>query len=58
MAQTAPALPAASGQPAAPLGVIDALGMGWRLLTSDFWGLWLPAFVLTLVLMAGSTSGP
>jgi len=57
MAQTAPALPAASGQPAAPLGVIDALGMGWRLLMSDFWGLWLPAFVLTLVLMAASNFG-
>jgi len=57
MAQTAPALPSVPGRPAAPLGVIDALGMGWRLLMSDFWGLWLPAFVLTLVLMAASNFG-
>ena len=57
MAQTAPALPAAPGQPAAPLGVIDALGMGWRLTMSDFWNLWLAAFVLTLVMMAASNFG-
>jgi len=44
MAQITPALPAGPGQPVAPLGVIDALGMGWRLMLSDFWGLWLPAF--------------
>jgi uncharacterized membrane protein len=57
MAQTAPALPTAPGQPAAPLGVIEALGMGWRLTMSDFWALWLPAFVLTLILMGASNFG-
>jgi hypothetical protein len=57
MVQIAPALPAGPGQPAAPLGVLEALGMGWRLMMSDFWGLWLPAFVLTLVLMAASNFG-
>ena len=57
MAQTAPVLPSVPGRPVAPLGVIDALGMGWRLLMSDFWGLWLPAFVLTLVMMAASNFG-
>ena len=33
------------------LGVIDAMGMGWRLLMSDFWMLWLLALVLFAVLM-------
>jgi len=31
------------------LGVMDALSMGWRLLKSDFWALW----VVALVMMAG-----
>jgi hypothetical protein len=57
MAQTAPALPFVPGQGAAPLGVIDALGMGWCLMMSDFWELWLPAFILTLVMMAASNFG-
>lgn len=57
MTRTAPALPAASSQSAAPLGVFDALGMGWRLVMSDFWNLWLPAFVMTLILMAASNFG-
>ena len=55
MAQTAPALPSVPGQPAAPLGVIDALGMGWRLMMSDFWNLWLAAFVLQLILFGASS---
>jgi len=39
-------------QPAGPaLGVIDAMGMGWRLLMSDFWMLWLLALVLFAVMM-------
>jgi len=35
----------------AALGVIDAMGMGWRLLMSDFWMLWLLALVLFAVMM-------
>jgi hypothetical protein len=57
MAQTAPVLPAGPGQPAAPLGVFDALGMGWRLMMSDFWALWLPAFVVMLIIMGASNFG-
>jgi hypothetical protein len=57
MAQTTPVLPAGPGQPAAPLGVIAALGMGWRLTMSNFWALWLPSFVLTLILMGVSNFG-
>jgi hypothetical protein len=37
--------------PGTPLGVIDAMRMGWRLLMSDFWMLWLLALVLFAVLM-------
>jgi hypothetical protein len=37
----------AAGGP--PLGVLDALGMSWRLLTSDFWPLWTAALVAFLV---------
>jgi hypothetical protein len=37
--------------PGAPLGVIDAMRMGWRLLMSDFWMLWLLALVLFAVMM-------
>jgi hypothetical protein len=57
MAQTAPALPAGPGQPAAPLGVMEAFGMGWRLLMSDFWSLWVPAFVVMLIIMGASNFG-
>jgi hypothetical protein len=50
MSETASAqLPPES--PGAPLGVIDAMGMGWRLLMSDFWMLWLLALVLFAILM-------
>ncbi|MCX5654886.1 MAG: hypothetical protein NTY65_09595 [Planctomycetota bacterium] len=39
-------------QPSGPaLGVIEAMRMGWRLLMSDFWMLWLLALVLFAVLM-------
>ena len=34
-----------------PLGVMDAVRMGWRLLMSDFWMLWLLALVLAAVMM-------
>jgi len=35
-----------------PLGVLDAAGLGWRLLMSDFWRLWLAALVMTAVASA------
>jgi hypothetical protein len=35
--------------PQATLGVIDATGMGWRLMMADFWNLWLVALVAWLV---------
>jgi hypothetical protein len=57
MAQTAPVLPAGPGQPAAPLGVLEAFGMGWRLMMSDFWSLWVPAFVVMLIIMGSSNFG-
>jgi len=41
----------------APLGVFDALGLGWRLMASDFWRLWLVALVLLLVVMGASVFG-
>jgi len=31
------------------LGVMDAISMGWRLLKSDFWRLWLVVLVLCLI---------
>lgn len=31
------------------LGVIDAIGMGWRLLSSDFWMLWVLGIVFSVV---------
>ena len=41
-----------SPQPSGPaLGVIDAMRMGWRLLMSDFWMLWLLALVLFAVML-------
>jgi hypothetical protein len=33
------------------LGVMDAIAMGWRLLRSDFWALWVVALVMMAVLM-------
>jgi hypothetical protein len=44
-------------EPPAPLGVLDAMGLGWRLLMSDFWRLWLVALVLMLVAWAVGTFG-
>ena len=37
--------------PGGPLGVMDAVRMGWRLLMSDFWMLWLLALVLAAIMM-------
>ena len=37
--------------PGGSLGVMDAVRMGWRLLMSDFWMLWLLALVLAAILM-------
>jgi len=40
-----------------PIGVLDALGMSWRLLTSDFWPLWTAALV-AFVVFVGSGMVP
>ena len=40
--------------PTGELGIVDALGMGWRLMKANFWPLWTVALVLTLLLMASS----
>ena len=39
------------------VGVIDALGMGWRLLMGDFWRLWLVALVPMAIQMGASLIG-
>ncbi len=39
------------------LGVMEALGMGWRLLMADFWTLWLPAFVMVIILLGAGLVG-
>jgi len=57
MSETPPSLPSPSSRPAPPLGVLDAVGMGWRLMMSDFWALWLAAFVMLLILMAAGMFG-
>ena len=33
------------------LGVMDAISMGWHLLKSDFWALWVVALVMVAILM-------
>ncbi len=43
--------------PPAPLGVLDAMGLGWRLLMSDFWRLWLVGLVLLMVAWAAGMFG-
>jgi hypothetical protein len=45
------------GSPAAPLGVMEATRMGWRLLMSDFWPLWTVALVEMIVLIGASMFG-
>ena len=57
MNQTPASLPSRSDRPAAPLGVLEAVGMGWRLLMSDFWRLWVVAFVMLLIMMAAGMFG-
>jgi len=44
MSQT-PSVGIRENLPGGTLGVIDAMGMGWRLLLSDFWPLWLVGLV-------------
>jgi len=34
------------------LGVVDAVGMGWRLMMGDFWALWLLGLVFLALMMA------
>ena len=56
MTQTRPtAAPAPQG--GAPLGVMEATRMGWRLLMSDFWPLWTVALVEMVVLIGASMFG-
>jgi len=43
--------------PAAPLGVLEAMSLGWRLLMSDFWRLWLVGLVLLMVAWAAGMFG-
>jgi len=43
-----------AGQAGRPLGVIEAMGMGWRLVMSDFWRLWVVALVQMLILMGAN----
>ena len=57
MSKTPPSLPSPSDRPAPPLGVLDAVGMGWRLIMSDFWSLWVAAFVMLLMMMAAGMFG-
>lgn len=42
----------APAQPPSEVGVIDALGMGWRLMMADFWPLFVVALVFMLVSIA------
>lgn len=37
------------GQPAVPVGVLDAIGLGWKSVTGDLSGFWGPIFVALLV---------
>jgi hypothetical protein len=37
------------GQPAAQVGVLDAIGLGWKTVTGDLSGFWVPIFVAMLV---------
>ncbi len=57
MSQTPDAVRIEQGPPGPRLGVMEAVRMGWRLMMSDFWGLWVVAFILLLVLMASSMIG-
>jgi len=44
-----------AGRAGRPLGVIEAMGMGWRLVMSDFWRLWVVALVQMLILMGANS---
>jgi hypothetical protein len=56
MSQTPP-LESAGVPAAAPLRVMEAVGMGWRLLKSDFWRLWVLVLVFNLLVLAGVMVG-
>jgi len=47
----------AAGPAGRPLGVMEAVGRGWRLLMSDFWRLWLTAGLLWVIVMGASQMG-
>jgi len=57
MSETPASLPSPQDRPGATLGVLDAVGMGWRLMMSDFWRLWVVAFVMMMVLMGAGMFG-
>jgi len=57
MSRTPASLPSSSDRPGTPVGVLDAVGMGWRLMMSDFWGLWVVAFIMLLIAMAAGVVG-
>jgi len=50
-------IPPAGRPDSRPLGVLDAIGMGWRLMMSDFWRLWVVALVMLLMMMAAGIFG-
>jgi len=56
MSQTPP-LESAGVPAAAPLRVMEAVGMGWRLLKSDFWRLWVLVLAMNLIVGAGAMVG-
>ena len=57
MSETPASLPSPQDHAAATLGVLDAVGMGWRLMMSDFWRLWVVAFVMLMILMGAGMFG-
>ncbi|MBE3123917.1 MAG: hypothetical protein IMZ65_03865 [Planctomycetes bacterium] len=54
-----PQVPMASAAPLSgrPLGVLEATSLGWRLLMSDFWRLWLVAVLEILIVWGTGTFG-
>jgi len=57
MSQDSASAPSSAHPPIAPVGVMECIGMGWRLMMSDFWRLWVVAFVTTVVWMGASVFG-
>lgn len=55
MSESPASLPSPQDRAAATLGVLDAVGMAWRLMMSDFWRLWVAAL---LVWVISAAAGP